>query len=123
FRPIAVIATFAEISEREMDLRLEAAAATELAENFAGDDSYVVPAVDWQRTARRVVTQQRLAGIAMDDRDRLLAVGHDLRDILEKAAAIFFKQAFRDGYFHGDQHPGNMFVDDQGRIGAVDFGI
>ncbi len=123
FRPIAVIATFAEITEREMDLRLEAAAAAELAENFAGDDSYLVPAIDWPRTARRVLTQQRLTGIAMDDRDRLLAVGHDLRAILEKAAAIFFKQAFRDGYFHGDQHPGNMFVDAEGRIGAVDFGI
>jgi ubiquinone biosynthesis protein len=123
FRPIAVIATFAEITEREMDLRMEAAAAAELAENFAGDDSYVVPAIDWQRTARRVLTQQRLSGIAMDDRDRLVAVGHDLRAILEKAATIFFKQAFRDGYFHGDQHPGNMFVDAEGRIGAVDFGI
>ena len=123
FRPVAVIATFAEITDREMDLRLEAAAAAELAENFTDDDSYVVPAIDWPRTARRVLTQQRLEGIAMDDRDRLLAVGHDLRDILEKAAAIFFKQAFRDGYFHGDQHPGNMFVDVEGRIGAVDFGI
>ncbi|MDZ4735321.1 MAG: 2-polyprenylphenol 6-hydroxylase [Rhodospirillaceae bacterium] len=123
YHPIAVVETFAIIVQQEMDLRIEAAGANELAGNFAGDDSYVVPAVDWQRTARRVLTLQRLAGIRMDDRDRLLAAGHDLHDILAKAAAIFFKQAFRDGYFHGDQHPGNMFVDASGRIGAVDFGI
>jgi ubiquinone biosynthesis protein len=123
FRPIAVVETFAIIVQQEMDLRIEAAGATELAGNFAGDDSYVVPAVDWQRTARRVLTLQRLAGIRMDDRERLLAAGHDLHDILAKAAAIFFNQAFRDGYFHGDQHPGNMFVNAAGRIGAVDFGI
>jgi ubiquinone biosynthesis protein len=123
FRPVAAIATFAEITEREMDLRMEAAAATELAENFAGDDSYVVPAIDWPRTARRVLTQQRLTGIRMDDRTKLLEAGHDLHEILAKAAAIFFNQTFRDGYFHGDQHPGNMFVDAEGHIGAVDFGI
>jgi ubiquinone biosynthesis protein len=123
FRPVAVVETFAAIVQQEMDLRIEAAGATELAENFSGDDSYVVPAIDWQRTARRVLTLQRLAGIRMDDREKLLAAGHDLHDILAKAAAIFFNQAFRDGYFHGDQHPGNMFVDADGRIGAVDFGI
>jgi len=59
----------------------------------------------------------------MDDRHALLAAGHDIDAILTKAATIFFNQVFRDGYFHADQHPGNMFVDDAGNIGAVDFGI
>src|SRR3546814_5640181 len=47
----------------------------------------------------------------------------DIDEVLARAAAIFFRQVFRDGYFHGDQHPGNMVVDTQGNIGAVDFGI
>jgi ubiquinone biosynthesis protein len=123
FRPIAVIEEFARTVALEMDLRLEAAAAVELAENFAGDPTYRVPAIDWRRTQRRMLTQERIAGICMDDRAQLLAAGHDIRDILTKAAAIFFKQSFRDGVFHGDQHPGNMLVDAEGRIGAVDFGI
>ncbi|MGH6930989.1 MAG: 2-polyprenylphenol 6-hydroxylase [Dongiaceae bacterium] len=118
-----VVETFAETVRIEMDLRLEAAAAAELAENFAGDPTYRVPAVDWRRTSRRVLTLARLTGIPMDDRDALLKAGHVIEAILVKAAAIFFNQVFRDGYFHGDQHPGNMFVDGDGNIGAVDFGI
>jgi ubiquinone biosynthesis protein len=59
----------------------------------------------------------------MDDRGALVAAGHDIDLVLAKAAAIFFKQVFRDGYFHADQHPGNMFVAPDGNIGAVDFGI
>ncbi len=122
-KPVEVVALFETTVQVEMDLRMEAAAASQLAENFADDPSYRVPPVDWQRSARRVLTQGRLSGIRLDDRGALLAAGHDLRDVLSKAAAIFFKQVFRDGFFHGDQHPGNMFVDADGNIGAVDFGI
>jgi ubiquinone biosynthesis protein len=122
-KPVDVVDTFAETVKTEMDLRLEAAAAAELAANFAQDPTYLVPPIDWRLTARRVMTQQRIAGIPIDDREALLAGGHNIREVLSKAAAIFFNQVFRDGYFHGDQHPGNMFVDSAGRIGVVDFGI
>ena len=122
-KPVDVVETFATTVRMEMDLRLEAAAAAELAENFAGDPTYRVPAIDWRRTARRVMTQERLTGIPMDDRQALVAAGHDIDAVLAKAATIFFNQVFRDGYFHADQHPGNMFVDSAGNIGAVDFGI
>ncbi len=123
FKPVASVRMFEDTVRIEMDLRMEAAAATELAENFADDPSYHVPAVDWQRTSRRVLTMSRVGGIRLDDRDALLAAGHDLTEVLTKAATIFFTQVFRDGFFHGDQHPGNMFVDAQGNIVAVDFGI
>lgn len=122
-KPVEVVDTFAETVKTEMDLRLEAAAAAELAANFAQDPTYLVPPIDWRLTARRVMTQKRIAGIPIDDRDAILAGGHNIREVLSKAAAIFFNQVFRDGYFHGDQHPGNMFVDAEGRIGVVDFGI
>ncbi|HEX2580713.1 MAG TPA: 2-polyprenylphenol 6-hydroxylase [Dongiaceae bacterium] len=122
-KPVEVVKTFAATLQVELDLRLEAAAAAELAHNFRLDSSYHVPAIDWRRTARRVMTQERLAGIRMDDRSAILEAGLDIRQVLERAAAIFFNQAFRDGYFHGDQHPGNMFVLPDGSIGAVDFGI
>src|SRR5262249_15645671 len=122
-KPVEVVETLANAVRMEMDLRLEAAAASELAENFSGDSSYRVPAIDWRRTARRVMTQERLTGIPLDDAAALAAAGHDIDAVLAKAAAIFFKQVFRDGYFHADQHPANMFVDSSGNIGAVDFGI
>jgi len=122
-KPIDVIETFAESVRLEMDLRLEAAAAEELAENFAGDPDYRIPAIDWQRTARRVLTLERVSGIPIDEKEKLTAAGHDLEQIVTKAGAIFFKQVFRDGFFHADQHPGNLFVADDGAIVAIDFGI
>jgi ubiquinone biosynthesis protein len=122
-RPIAVVETFAAWTRTEMDLRLEAAAASELAENFADDEGFHVPRVDWKRTARRVLTLERVSGIASDEREALLAAGFDPDRILARAAEIFFKQVFRDGFFHGDMHPGNIFIDRHGNLVPVDFGI
>jgi len=123
FRPVEAVRVFEETVRLEMDLRMEGAAASELAENFADDDTYNVPEIDWRRSSRRVLTMSRVSGIPMDDRAALLAAGHDLAEVLTKAAGIFFNQVFRDGFFHGDQHPGNMWVDAAGNIVAVDFGI
>ncbi|MFQ5939608.1 MAG: 2-polyprenylphenol 6-hydroxylase, partial [Alphaproteobacteria bacterium] len=122
-RPVEVVRTFAEGVRLEMDLRLEAAAASELGENFQDDPTFRVPKVDWLRTARRVLTLDLIGGIAIDERQALIDAGHDLDDILAKAAAAFFAQVFRDGFFHADLHPGNLFVDPDGNIVAVDFGI
>ena len=106
-----------------MDLRLEAAAASELAENFAGDLSFHVPDIDWTRTGRGVLTLERIEGVRIDDRAGLVAAGHTVQDILTKAACAFFNQVFRDGFFHADLHPGNMFVDASGALVVIDFGI
>jgi len=122
-KPVEVVQTLAEVVRIEMDLRLEAAAAAELAENFAGDPNFRVPRVDWQRTRRTVLTLERINGIHIDDRATMLAAGHRIEDVLGKAAAAFFNQVFRDGFFHADLHPGNMFVGTDGAIVVVDFGI
>ncbi|MBT6094293.1 MAG: 2-polyprenylphenol 6-hydroxylase [Rhodospirillaceae bacterium] len=122
-KPRETIETLAQTVELEMDLRFEAAAAAELAENFEGDDDFIVPEVDWSLTGRRVMVTERLDGIALDDRGALVAAGHDPQDILTKAANATFRQIFRDGFFHADVHPGNLFVTPEGAIGAVDFGI
>ncbi len=123
FRSTEVVALFEKVVEIEMDLRMEAAAVSELGGNFRGDPDYRLPSVDWRRSGRRVLTLSRVSGIPLDDRDALIAAGFDLKEILTKAAGIFFNQVFRDGFFHGDQHPGNMSVDADGNIVAVDFGI
>jgi len=122
-RPIEVVRELARSVAFELDLRLEAAAASELAENFADDPDFRVPAVDWQRTGREVLTLERVHGIPVDEREALIAAGHDLPAIIGKAAAAFFRQVFRDGFFHADLHPGNLFVADDGAIVAIDFGI
>jgi ubiquinone biosynthesis protein len=122
-KPVEVIQTLAEVVRFEMDLRLEAAAAAELAENFAGDPDFRVPRVDWLRTGRTVLTLARVNGIHIDDRAAIIAAGHRIESLLEKAAVAFFNQVFRDGFFHADLHPGNMFVEADGAIAVVDFGI
>ncbi|MFQ5783700.1 MAG: 2-polyprenylphenol 6-hydroxylase [Alphaproteobacteria bacterium] len=122
-RPIEVVRTLADTVAVEMDLRLEAAAASELRENLAADDGFRVPEIDWRRTARRVLTLARIDGLPIDETAALAAAGHDLDAINEKAARSVFNQVFRDGFFHADLHPGNLFVDQTGDIVAVDFGI
>jgi ubiquinone biosynthesis protein len=122
-KPVEVVQTLAEVVSFEMDLRLEAAAAAELGENFAGDPNFRVPRVDWLRTGRTVLTLEWINGTRIDDRVALLAAGHRIEDLLAKAATAFFNQVFRDGFFHADLHPGNMFVDSDGAIVVVDFGI
>ncbi|MEK0082931.1 2-polyprenylphenol 6-hydroxylase [Benzoatithermus flavus] len=123
YRPVETVLTLAVTTRREMDLRLEAAAAAEFAANCALDEGFRVPRVDWRRTSRRVVTFERVHGLPIDERAVLLAAGHDPDRIMAKAAAVFFNQVFRDGLFHADMHPGNMLVDAHGDIVALDFGI
>lgn len=122
-KPVEVVRIFEETVRLEMDLRLEAAAAAELAENFVDHPDFRVPAVDWQRTAHRVLTTERVDGIPIDETETLVEAGLDPRDIIERSARIFFCQVFRDGFFHADMHPGNMFVGQDGTLRPVDFGI
>jgi ubiquinone biosynthesis protein len=122
-RPTESVRAFAEVTRVEMDLRLEAAAADELGSNFAGDPSYRTPSVYWDLSARRVLTVERVRGIPIGERERLIEAGHDPDRILQVSAEAFFYQVFRDGFFHGDMHGGNAFVDASGTIIPVDFGI
>lgn len=117
------VTAFADTVAMELDLRFEAAAASELAENFADDDTFRVPEVLWPLTGRNVLTTAWIDGIPIDERERLIAAGFSPIVIAERAARAFFKMVFSDGFFHGDMHPGNLFVGAAGEIIAVDFGI
>jgi ubiquinone biosynthesis protein len=122
-RPIAVVDTLAKSVAIEMDLRMEAAAISEMAENTKSDEGFRVPRVDWSRSARRVLTLEWIDGIPIADRDRLVEAGHDPKALGALLMQSFLRHAMRDGFFHADMHPGNLFVDKEGRIVAVDFGI
>jgi ubiquinone biosynthesis protein len=106
-----------------MDFRLEAAAASEIAENTREDADFRVPTVDWDRTASEVLTLEWIDGIRLSDHGALAAKGFDLPALGRNIIRSFLRHALRDGFFHADMHPGNLFVDDDGRIVAVDFGI
>ncbi|MBH5385795.1 2-polyprenylphenol 6-hydroxylase [Bradyrhizobium diversitatis] len=122
-RLIEVINTMSRSVAMEMDLRLEAAALSEMAENTRDDPDFRVPTVDWDRTTHNVLTMEWIDGIALNDHKRLAQSQVDLPDLGRKVIQSFLRHALRDGFFHADMHPGNLFLDDAGRLVAVDFGI
>jgi ubiquinone biosynthesis protein len=122
-RLIEVVETLRRSVALEMDLRFEAAALSEMAENTREDPDFRVPSVDWDRTARDVLTLEWIAATPLSDRATLIAKGLDLPQLARALMQTFLRHAMRDGFFHADMHPGNLFVDDDGRLIAVDFGI
>jgi ubiquinone biosynthesis protein len=122
-RLIEVVATLARSVAIEMDFRLEAAALSEMAENTREDADFRVPAVDWNRTARDMLTMEWIEGTPLNDHAALRAKGFDLPALGRTVIQSCLRQALRDGFFHADMHPGNLFVDDDGQLVAVDFGI
>lgn len=122
-RPRLVIANFKRWTVRELDLRREAASASELADAVKAQHGYCVPAIDWDRTTGRVMTLEWIDGIKIGEIDALKAAGHDLPDIARRLVLVFLTQAIDAGFFHADMHQGNLFVEPDGTIAAIDFGI
>ena len=122
-KPVAVVENLARTTELEMDLRLEGAAISEMAENIQPEERFRVPGVDWTRTAKRVLTTDWIDGVPISDHARLKAEGHDLKALGLVVLRSFLTHAMRDGFFHADMHQGNLFVDKAGNVVAVDFGI
>ncbi|AMS39062.1 2-polyprenylphenol 6-hydroxylase [Aminobacter sp. NyZ550] len=122
-RPVEITETMAQTTKIEMDFRLEAAAYSELGENTRDDPGFRVPSVDWERTGRDVLTMEWIDGVKLNDIEGLRAAGFDLKAIAATLVQSFLRHTLRDGFFHADMHPGNMFVDANGDIVAVDLGI
>jgi ubiquinone biosynthesis protein len=122
-RLIEVVDTLKRSVGIEMDLRFEAAALSEMAENTRNDPDFRVPVLDWDRTARDVLTLEWIDATPLSDRARLIAKGLDLKRLARAVIQTFLRHALRDGFFHADMHPGNLFADDAGELVAVDFGI
>ena len=108
---------------QELDFTLEAASASEMRDNAKNDDDIIIPKVYWDFTSHDILTTQWIEGISIYDKKALQKAGLDTIDISAKIAVMFFGQAYRDGVFHADLHPGNIFVCKDGRIALVDFGI
>ncbi len=122
-RLVQVVETLERSVRLEMDLRLEAAAASEFRDNIAADPDFRTPEVDWNRTGREVLTTEWIDGIPMSNLEALREAGLDFPKLGANIIQSFLRHAVRDGFFHADMHQGNLFVDRQGKIVAVDFGI
>ncbi len=122
-RPVAAVAMLDQSMRLELDLRMEASAMSEMAENTKDDPDFRVPEVDWVRTARQVLTTQWIDGTPIAEVETLRTKGFDLVALGDTVIQSFLRHAIRDGFFHADMHQGNLFVDDKGQLVAVDFGI
>lgn len=122
-RPRLVIANMKRWTARELDLRREAASASELAEAMEAMPGYRIPQIDWDRTTGRVMTMEWIDGVKIADRAALIAAGHDVKGLAARLVNAFLRQAIAEGFFHADMHQGNLFVTPNGDIVAIDFGI
>jgi ubiquinone biosynthesis protein len=118
-----IVDEFARTIKKELDFYIEAANAAQLRNNFDKSDVLYIPRIFSELSTKRVLVLERIEGIRINDFQRLDEAGFDRRDIALKGAAAYFKMVLRDGLFHADPHPGNIFVLPDGRLGLVDFGI
>jgi ubiquinone biosynthesis protein len=122
-KPVEVVKTLERTVLLEMDLRFEAAALSEMGENIKDDPEFLVPIVDWERTARDCLTLEWIDGAKLTDMAAIDATGIDRVALARVAMQSFLRHALRDGFFHADMHPGNLFVLRDGTLVAVDLGI
>ena len=120
---VEVVFLLKEITNHEMDLRFEAAAANEYAENTKNDVGFRVPKIYWNYTSEEILTLDWIDGVSIREKEILEDNKIDVNNLASDIIQHFLKQAVRDGFFHADMHQGNLFVDKNGNIVPIDFGI
>ncbi len=120
---VALADEFAQILRAELDYVQEGHNAERFATNLAGDPTVHIPRIFWDTTTARVLTLERVRGIKINDLAALDAAGIDRAVVAERAAKIILKMVFEDGFFHADPHPGNFFIEQDGVIGMIDYGM
>ena len=122
-KPTSVVEVLERSVTMELDLRLEAAALSEMAENTREDPGFRIPKPDWEHSGRDVLTMEWIDGIPLTDHAALADAGLDLPALGQIVIQSFLRHAIRDGFFHADMHQGNLFADREGNLVAIDFGI
>ena len=120
---VALAQEFADTLRAELDYVREGRNAERFAQNFSGEAGVHVPKVFWETSTSRILTLERLRGIKVNDVEALDAAGIDRKELAERAARITLDMIFEHGFFHADPHPGNFFVEAEGTLGIIDFGM
>ena len=120
---VEIVFLLKEITNHEMDLRFEAAAANEFAENTENDSGFFVPKIYWNYTSEKVLTLDWVDGVSIREKDLINERNIDTKNIASNIIQHFLRHAVRDGFFHADMHQGNLFINASGQIVPIDFGI
>lgn len=120
---VKVVESFKCTTKLEMDMRMEAAAASELKDNHKNDKGIYIPSVYWNSTTKKILVMEWIDGTPIYDLVKLKHSKVDIKQLIQSITTMFLNQAYRDGFFHADLHPGNILIDNRGRIVLIDFGI
>jgi len=123
FKPLDVIKEYDHTIHDELDLRMEAANGARMGANFEDSDLIYVPRIYWDYTQENILVMERIYGTSIRDFATLNAKGYDMQQLSTDGVITFFTQAFEDNFFHADMHAGNIFVSEEGKWIAIDFGI
>jgi len=118
-----VIELFRQTMKFELDLRQEAAAASRIRDNFLNDHTLHIPKIYWELTSSDIITLEWIDGVSIYNKEDIIKLGYHPKEIASKISVIFFNQAYRDGFFHADLHPGNILLCKNGKVALLDFGI
>jgi ubiquinone biosynthesis protein len=120
---VGLVEAFERALNEELDYQREGRNAERFARNFAGSTAIRIPRVFWDTSTARVLTMERMAGCKITDSAALDALGQDRALLAQRGVGLVLKMIFEDGFFHADLHPGNLFVEESGRIAVIDFGM
>ncbi len=122
-RLIEAVNIFEKTMKFELNLVNEAAACSELANNLKQDKGVKIPEIFWDYSTSSVLVLEWIDGFSIYDLEKIAEYKLHKETIIKNLVVTFLNQAFRDGFFHADMHPGNLLVTKEGELAFVDFGI
>ncbi len=123
YRAVELVQSYENTLRNGLDMMVEAANASRFRTCFENEERMYIPKVYWEYTTSRIMVMEKVEGIPIRDVPEIVKAGIDLGTLAENGIGLFFEQAFHNGFFHGDLHPGNIFVSQEGQFRIVDFGI
>jgi len=122
YRPTATVAEFRRSLLRELDFHTELNNLLQFDRSFADNPNVHLPLAYPEYSSRRVLTMERLEGYSIARTDQMVADGVDLKAFASLFANVMLDMVFRDGFYHADPHPGNVFIQTGGKLGMLDCG-
>lgn len=123
FDPTGIVAEFSKSILKEIDFRKECLNASVFRENFKDIEHIIIPKVYREFTTEKILIMERIRGERIDNTEYLVDKHINVERLLENLIYAYFLQIFKHGFFHGDPHPGNILVTEDGKVAFVDFGI